>query len=408
MDSNEYIKKTIDETAKRHTQLELLKKVRVYETKRMDIDAVKENTFRRKYEYDEDYGTESFNKEVQKQKNKLVEIKKRKFKNCLIKFAIATTIIAGTVGTASYVKGYKKGFNNGKKVTTESIEKEYLKKNDLSTAPNIIVDKWADASISKFDEYIQNKFIDGVDIITYFRNKIVHPSRKRNKATLYVKQFIAEKKHNILLVMDTGLKMKADTSKHQKKKDVALFTAGTIGYLAIKNSDYVGMIHNNLSKIEYQPFKSNLYNLEEYLCNYDKNYSSEGNDINSILEFVYKNIHKKMITFIITDIDGVNNIRTDTLKKLNQKSDVLVVNIDDNYMIGDEVYDIDDDRYISKSFLNDPKLHEMEREIRTSLLKKNKLKLKKKNTSFISIDSIENINFNIIKLLEEHKNVGIN
>ena len=37
-----------------------------------------------------------------------------------------------------------------------------------------------------FDEYIQNKFIDGVDIITYFRNKIVHPSRKRNKATLYV------------------------------------------------------------------------------------------------------------------------------------------------------------------------------------------------------------------------------
>ena len=79
MDSNEDIKKTIDETAKRHTQLELLKKVRVYETKRMDIDAVKENTFRRKYEYDEDYGTESFNKEVQKQKNKLVEIKKRKF-----------------------------------------------------------------------------------------------------------------------------------------------------------------------------------------------------------------------------------------------------------------------------------------------------------------------------------------
>ena len=246
-------------------------------------------------------------------------------------------------------------------------------------------------------EYVMNDDIKDIDWKASARS-----------GTLYVKQFIAEKKHNILLVMDTGLKMKADTSKHQKKKDVALFAAGTIGYLAIKNSDYVGMIHNNLSKIEYQPFKSNLYNLEEYLCNYDKNYSSEGNDINSILEFVYKNIHKKMITFIITDIDGVNNIRTDTLKKLNQKSDVLVINIDDNYMIGDEVYDIDDDRYISKSFLNDPKLHEMEREIRTSLLKKNKLKLKKKNISFISIDSIENINFNIIKLLEEHKNAGIN
>ena len=37
-----------------------------------------------------------------------------------------------------------------------------------------------------FDEYIQHKFIDGVDLITYFRNKIVHPSRKRNRATLHV------------------------------------------------------------------------------------------------------------------------------------------------------------------------------------------------------------------------------
>ena len=37
-----------------------------------------------------------------------------------------------------------------------------------------------------FDEYIQNKFIYSVDLITYFRNKIVHPSRKRNRATLHV------------------------------------------------------------------------------------------------------------------------------------------------------------------------------------------------------------------------------
>ena len=105
----------------------------------------------------------------------------------------------------------------------------------------------------------------------------------------------------------------------------------------------------------------------------------------------------------INKVYDVNNIFTMDVLNL-----YYYINIDDNYMIGDEVYDIDDDRYISKSFLNDSKLHEIEREIRTSLLKKNKLKLKKKNTSFISIDSIENINFNIIKLLEEHKNVGIN
>ena len=40
--------------------------------------------------------------------------------------------------------------------------------------------------LNLFDEYIQSKFLDGVDLITYFRNKIVHPSRKRNRATLHV------------------------------------------------------------------------------------------------------------------------------------------------------------------------------------------------------------------------------
>ena len=37
-----------------------------------------------------------------------------------------------------------------------------------------------------FDEYIQNKFLDGVDLIIYFRNKIVHPSRKSNRASLNI------------------------------------------------------------------------------------------------------------------------------------------------------------------------------------------------------------------------------
>lgn len=226
--------------------------------------------------------------------------------------------------------------------------------------------------------------------------------------TLYVKQFIAEKKHNILLVMDTGMKMSADTSKHQKKKDVALFTAGTIGYLAIKNNDYVGMIYTDSKKIQYKPFKSTLYNLEEYLCDYDKNCSLKETDINSLLKFAYKNIQKRMIVFVITDIEGLDSIKSSVLKKLNQKSDILIVNIDDNYMFGNDIYDVETNKYVPKSFLSDTKLHEVEKEMRKDLLRKNKLKLKKKNTCLVTIDSLENINYKIIELLEEHKDVSIN
>ena len=36
--------------------------------------------------------------------------------------------------------------------------------------------------------------------------------------TLYVKQFIAEKKHNILFIIDNDIKMTADTDQHESKK----------------------------------------------------------------------------------------------------------------------------------------------------------------------------------------------
>ncbi len=37
-----------------------------------------------------------------------------------------------------------------------------------------------------FDDYIQDRFDDGIDLLIYYRNKIVHPSRKRNRARLTV------------------------------------------------------------------------------------------------------------------------------------------------------------------------------------------------------------------------------
>ncbi len=87
---------------------------------------------------------------------------------------------------------------------------------------------------------------------------------------LLVKQFTAEKKHNIMLVMDTGIKMDGDTTLNEAKKEIALYSAGTIGYLAIKNGDYMGMIYNCQDNILYKPFKYNLFNLEEYLTEYEK------------------------------------------------------------------------------------------------------------------------------------------
>ena len=221
--------------------------------------------------------------------------------------------------------------------------------------------------------------------------------------TLLVKQFIAEKKHNILLVLDNGIKFSADTSSHESKKELALYTAGTIGYLAIKNNDYVGMIFSNDKNIVYKQFKFNLYNLEQYLTEYDKSSFNDGPTIEEKLQFINKNIPKKTIIFIISDIDGITSINVSTLKKLKYNHDILIINIDDNYLSGTDIYDVNKKTYIPSFILKNKKLNNIEKELRKNIIKENKEKLKINNINMITINSIKEINKSIIQLLEEHK-----
>ena len=221
---------------------------------------------------------------------------------------------------------------------------------------------------------------------------------------LLVKQFVAEKKHNVLLLVDSGIKMKADTNKNVSKKDVSLYTAGTIGYLTVKNGDYVGITYSSNNEIIYKPFKNNLYNLESYLNEYNKIIENDNNiDINKMLEYVYKNIHKRMIIFVITDIDGINSISERTLKEITNMHDVLCININDNFMCGEEMYDIENKSYIPKLFLKDKKLNELEKNIRENLINDNLKKLRKNKVSMTTISSNTEITNKLIKLLEEHR-----
>lgn len=221
---------------------------------------------------------------------------------------------------------------------------------------------------------------------------------------LLVKQFIAEKKHSIMLLVDSGIKMSADTDLHQSKKEIALLTAGTIGYLAIKNGDYVGMVYSSDNKTIYKPFKYNLYNLEEYLCEYDKIAIKNNNlKINDNLKYIYKNIHKRMIIFVITDIDGIKKIDKKTLKEISQFHDVLFININDNYMFGKDVYDLDNNNYLPEFILKNKKLNDLEKEIKQQLLNDSLNDLKKNKISMVSLSDIAQINNKIIELLEEHR-----
>ena len=108
---------------------------------------------------------------------------------------------------------------------------------------------------------------------------------------LLVKQYVAERRHNIMLILDTDRKMLADSKDNDAKKDIALMTAGTIAYLCSKTGDAIGSIYNRDNVMEFFPLKSDTYSIEKLLAKYDRDMNNENNsDINKTLNYIRNNI----------------------------------------------------------------------------------------------------------------------
>ncbi len=229
-------------------------------------------------------------------------------------------------------------------------------------------------------------------------------SARSNK--ILIKQYIAEKKHNVLFILDSGKKMLADTRDLDSKKEVALLTTGTIGYLVDKHGDSISAIYKGKDNIKLFPFKTGLYNIEKILNSYEKQIDTE-NDLEGLINYVLKFIRRRMIIFIITDIEGMSSISEATLRRLSILHDVMFINISDAFMTGYNAFDIDQDTYIPDYILEDEKLKEIEQEVKTKVYNQTKEKFKKYKIITTTINKQKDIVNDVLKLLERRKNANI-
>lgn len=229
-------------------------------------------------------------------------------------------------------------------------------------------------------------------------------SARSNK--ILIKQYIVEKKHNVLFILDTGKKMLADTRDLDSKKDVALMATGTIAYLVDKHGDSISAIYNGKDNIKLFPFKTGLYNIEKILNSYEREIDAE-NSLEDLISYVLKFIRRRMIIFVITDIDGMSNISENTLKKLSLLHDVMFINISDALMTGYNAFDIDQDSYIPDYILEDEKLKDIELEIKSKIYDETKERFKRYKIVTTTINKQKDIVNDVLKLLERRKHANI-
>ena len=247
-----------------------------------------------------------------------------------------------------------------------------------------------------FDEL--REYVPGDDI-----KDIDWKATSRSQKVL-VRQYIAEKKHNLMLVMDTNRRMLAETKDGQEKKDVALISGGSLAYMVATNGDYISAVFEGGDGLLRFPFKMGALNLEYILEGYAKSVTMDNDStVNKSLEYIMRNIRRRMIIVIVSDLDGISKMSDSILKQLVIVHDVLVMNISDTNCSGKKVYNVESGSYMPEFMTNSKKLDRILTLRQQKLLSECEAKLKHYGISMITIDSEDNTESRIIELLEKNK-----
>ena len=219
-----------------------------------------------------------------------------------------------------------------------------------------------------------------------------------------IRQYIAEKKHNIMLVMDTNRRMLADTSEGEEKREVALIGGGSLAYMVTSNGDYVSAIYSDGEKMCRFPFRMGFLNLETILSGYNKAVNLKNNsNIDQSLEYIIRNIRRRMIVVIVTDMEGISKVSESLLRQLILVHDVLLINVSDADVFGKNVYGIEQSDYLPAYITRSKKLRKLQQEEKRRVLAECDNKLKRNGIAMTTIRSSSHVERGIIELLEKHK-----
>ena len=250
-----------------------------------------------------------------------------------------------------------------------------------------------------FDEL--REYVPGDDI-----KDIDWKATSRSQKVL-VRQYIAEKKHNIMLVMDANRRMLAHTKAGEDKGEVALMAGGTLGYLVTDNGDYVSGLYYNNEKMDRSPYKTGFLNLEFLLEGYAKCLNPYNkSDLNGILRYIMGNIKRRMIVVMVTDTEGICKLEDNLLSQITMVHDVLLVNVSDADIYGKKVYNVETYGYMPAFIAQSKSLQKKQKKLMEDMAKQAAAKLNRHGIPWVKVDTANRIDGKIAELLEKNKLVN--
>lgn len=263
-----------------------------------------------------------------------------------------------------------------------------------------------------FRSLIRGRSLEFDDLKEYTFGDDVHDidwkSSSRTGKTL-IRRYLAERRHNILFVGDTGRKMSGSTERLEEKAEVSTVTLGTIAYLADRQGADYALAYGGEKGVRFSMFRSGAEHLQGLLTQYRKVVEEEGGlPLKQVLERAADITPKRMIVIVLTDPEGASLIDERLIRKLTYRNDLLVISCSDAPLTGHtgSVFDLDDRRYAADFFRRDRKLRDAERKARALLLEETQKRFIRNHVGFVTISSEEEILDRIVELFERQK-IGV-
>ncbi|MBO6162031.1 MAG: DUF58 domain-containing protein [Eubacterium sp.] len=227
---------------------------------------------------------------------------------------------------------------------------------------------------------------------------------------MLIRRYIAERKHNILLIGDSGHKMIADTDGGAHKEELAVMALGTIAWLANRHGDDFALLMNRGEGLDYSFFKSGEVHFERIVRRYE---TSIGKDtkrhLGELLTYVAENFRRRMLVFIVTDMDGETGITDTLLQQLTVNSDVMIISISDAYLTDTGsntlAYDIEKKNYEAEFLQHSRSLAQLERRERKERHDRIVELCKQYDVGYTMIRKEDELIDRIVDMIEEHKGI---
>lgn len=167
-----------------------------------------------------------------------------------------------------------------------------------------------------------------------------------------VKRFVTEKHHKIVLVCDGGRNMAALTPSGELKRDVATIVMGSIGLIAMRRTDELGMVYGDsrgCANVRSRRGENHIEGMLEQFYTHSRG-DVGPSDIVTQLDYVVHSHRRRLLLVVVSDEPDVTPGLDEAVRRLTARHELLWVAVSDMPAVGEQDgYDVASGRFVPDS-----------------------------------------------------------